>query len=91
MSDHVDLDDLPHQVQIDRLRENYERGNGSCRFTDDTESMFVSEDCGGDLNIVIYGPIDGQMGFASLGPEEVIRLFGVLRHRVESYRIGAGQ
>ena len=85
-----DFDQLPHCEQIARYREDYERrdlGHGTgVRFMDDLGCMFVVEDCGGDLNVVIYGPDEGGVGFASLNPPEVIRLYEVLRERVESYR-----
>ena len=90
MGKHVDFDQLPIKQQIAERRADYERrdvGRGTnARFMDDLERMFVTEDCGGDLNFIIYGPDEGHVGFASLNPPEVIRLYEVLRQRVESYR-----
>lgn len=65
-------------------------GHGtSVRFMDDMARMFVSEDCGGDLNFILFasgaGPTAPASGFASLEPAEVVRLHKMLGERIATY------
>ena len=70
-----DCDDLTQDEQRERLE-----ASGLTVFVSDLRTMFVQEDCGGDLNFYVFD------GFASLGPDEVRRLDAVIAARVAQYR-----
>lgn len=73
------------RAELKYLYMRRDEGVGSnVRFMDDLEHMFVEEDCGGDLNFTIYNE-DGALGFASLNPPEVVRLYRLLEERVRDY------
>lgn len=82
-----DFEDLPLEDQRATYEYDYSLGTTGTRFMDDLNHMFVTENCGGDLDFVIYD-LDGKSsGFASLNPPEVRRLLTVLQERVASYGV----
>lgn len=54
-------------------------------FEDDLGHMFVTEDCGGDLNVHLFDLDGDAVTFASLNPPEVRRLLSVVTQRVAEY------
>lgn len=84
-----DFEMMTPEEQRLRMKELYEKRNegigSNVRFMDDLEHMFVTEDCGGDMNFRIYDRRTGHVGFASLQPDEVVRLVQILQDRVRDY------
>lgn len=84
-----DFEMMTPAEQRERMKELYlkrdEAVGSNVRFMDDLEQMFVEEDCGGDMNFSFYDRRTGHVGFASLQPEEVVRLYKVLEDRVKDY------
>ncbi len=91
IDDYDDFEDLPIETQRASYEHDYLLGTTTTRFMDDLHRMFVTEDCGGDMNFVIFD-LDGKSSsFASLHPAEVFRLLTLLREKVASYWTDDGE